>query len=269
MSFLHDNYIFTWACGQEFLNSSGFLTFCNSVEQVGFGQLVVFADKFHDDWYESLTMLGHDAKQVNGVYYLLRDRWLHYANELYETKAKYVLLCDSKDVIFQDDPFKIVNDLDLSGEFAILCDEGITHGENGWNGGDQFRCQIHIVGEWKKQFLERKVLNGGFLLGTPKKLASIAMMIWSNMIRNPQPPFSDQAMLNYLYFWLEKDPDIHVCNPIDHNLCLTGQGMIEEKVQCTVKNGCFINQKTKKQYYAFHQWDRTEYAEEIKIKEYQ
>lgn len=260
-----DNYVFTWACGESFLNSTGFNVFLKSYNQLRFAKrLVVFSDKFHG-WESKLHSMDHDTCLASSVYYLLRDRWHYYAKTLYKLEAKYVLLCDSKDIIFQDDPFKIVKELAIDGEFVILCDEGITHGENDWNGGDQFRCQIHVVSEWKQEFLDRPVLNGGFILGTPKKLAQLAIMIWTNMIRNPQPPYSDQAMLNFLYFWIENDPEVHVCNPVDHNLCLTGQGIVEEKVKFDIKSGYFCNQKTKDKYYAFHQWDRTEWAKLLEI----
>lgn len=264
MNFFPKNYVFTWACGEEFQNSEGFKVFLNSLSKNRFAELVVFSDKFHNNWQEQLHQHGHETCLAYGVYYLLRDRWHHYAKTLYQLKADAVLLCDSKDIMFQDDPFKIVNDLDIKGEFVILCDEGITHGENDWNGGDQFRCQIHVVGEWKKEFLSRPVLNGGFVMGTPKKLAQLATMIWTNMIRNPQPPYSDQAMLNFLYFWIENDPEVFVCNPNQHNLCLTGQGIIEEKVHYVESDGVFKSLKNQEKYYAFHQWDRTEWANKIR-----
>lgn len=262
---MQKNYIFTWACGANFQNSIGFRVFLESIHRYTLN-LAVFSDEFHGVWNKTLCNLGHDTVLVENIYYLLRDRWFYYAKSLYNMPdtTKYVLLCDSKDVVFQDDPFKIVDDLNLKGEFTILCEEGIMHGENDWNGGDQFRCQIHVVGEWKKEFLDRPVLNGGFMLGTPKKLAQLATMIWTNMIRNPQPPFSDQAMLNFLYFWIEQDPEIITCNPLDHNLCLTGQGVIEKKVLFNIKNNSFINLKTDEKYYAFHQWDRTIWADSIK-----
>lgn len=263
---LPHNYVFTWACGEEFFKSIGFHAFLESINRLRFAEVVVFSDKFHHQWEQRLNQLGHYVVESKGVYYLLRDRWHHYAKTLYNLNADYVLLCDCKDIIFQDDPFKIVKDLDIKGEFVLFCDEGIKHGENDWNGGDQFRCQIHVVGEWKKEFLNRPVLNGGFIIGTPKKLAQIATMIWTNMIRNPQPPFSDQAMLNYLYFWIEDDPEIFVANPFDHNLCLTGQGIVEEKVYYGLKDDIFRNLVTDEKYYAFHQWDRTEWAELIKKK---
>tara|TARA_Y100000034_G_scaffold81854_1_gene98130 strand:+ start:3686 stop:4543 length:858 start_codon:yes stop_codon:yes gene_type:complete len=263
MSFLRKNYVFTWACGEEFFNSPGFRVFLSAFNRNRFADLVVFSDKFHQMWDATLHAMGHETVLVTGVYYLLRDRWHHYAKTLYQLKADAILLCDSKDIIFQDDPFQIIDDLDIKGEFVIFCDEGITHGENDWNGGDQFRCQIHVVGEWKKTFLDRPVLNGGFILGTPKKLAQLAIMIWSNMIRNPQPPYSDQAMLNFLYFWIENDPEVFVCNPVDHNLCITGQGIVEEKVHYMVKDENFFNLLTDKKYYAFHQWDRTEWADKL------
>jgi len=264
MSFMHRNYVFTWACGEEFQNSQGFHVFLESACRQLL-EVVVFSDKFHGQWEKTLHCLGHDTCKVEGIYYLLRDRWHHYAKTLYELKCDNVLLCDCKDVIFQDDPFKIKKDLDIKGEYVIFCDEGITHGENDWNGGDQFRCQIHVVGEWKREFLNRPVLNGGFIIGTPKKLAQLATMIWTNMIRNPQPPYSDQAMINFLHFWIENDPEVYVCNPNDHNLCLTGQGIVEEKVHYMRKDdGAFHNLLSGEKYYAFHQWDRTEWADSIR-----
>lgn len=266
MSSFNKNYVFTWACGKEFQESAGFFAFLESFRRLNFAELVVFSDKFHNGWDGMLHALGHETCEAKGVYYLLRDRWHHYAKILYTLKADYVLLSDSKDIIFQDDPFKIIDDLDIEGEFVIFCDEGITHGECDWNGGDQFRCQIHVVSEWKREFLNRPVLNGGFILGTPKKLAQLATMIWTNMIRNPQPPFSDQAIINYLYFWIENDPEVYMCSPLDHNLCLTGQAIVEEKIHYMIKDEIFFNLLTDEKYYAFHQWDRTEWAKMVKNK---
>jgi hypothetical protein len=257
------NKVFTFACGKEFQSSAGFHVFLESITREKL-DLTVFSDKFHGKWERILRCFGHSAYEVEGIYYLLRDRWHHYAKALYASDADCVLLCDAKDVIFQDDPFKIVKDLDIKGEFVIFCNEGITHGENNWNGGDQFRCQIHVVSEWKREFLSRPVLNGGFIIGTPRKLAQLATMIWTNMIRNPQPPYSDQAMINFLHMWTENDPEVYVCDPREHNLCLTGQGIIEEKVSYNRKSdGTFHNSLTDKKYYAFHQWDRTEWSADI------
>lgn len=261
------NYVFTWACGQKYFENKDFHIFLKSFNKLRFAHLVVFSDEFHDNWQEKLHNMNHDTCVAKHVYFLLRDRWYYYAKTLYQLNAKYVLLCDSKDVVFQDDPFKIISDLGIKGEFAIFCEEGMDHGDSLWNGNDQFKYQVNVASEWKRDFLSKPVINGGFVLGTPKKLAQLSTLIWTNMISNPNPPCSDQAAINFLYQWIEQDPEIHLLNPLSHNLCLVGQGIVEKKIYCLLKAGKFCN-LSGDPYYAFHQWDRTDWASFLRKKYY-
>ena len=87
-------------------------------------------------------------------------------------------------------------------------------------------------------------------------------MLWVNSNRNSQSN-TDQATLNYLYPYFKSNPKIMVCHPLEDNFCATGEGIKYGNVPVKY-NGIEVANQNNENYYIFHQWDRTEYAETIR-----
>ena len=156
------------------------------------------------------------------------------------------LICDSRDVIIQDDPF------DLNCDFA-LTSEGMRHCESTWNISDQYFFQRNL-NAFHIDKSNDLVINGGVMYGKPSILANFCFLIWSNGLKSDS---SDQAVINYFQSFFHP----HIPN---YDFCITGEGIKEGFVEVSEKNGNFFYKN--KLCKIFHQWDRTQWAGAIREK---
>lgn len=265
-----NNAVFTWASGEEFLKLPEFGVFRESFNRLRFADMWMFSHDLPEDVERSFFDDGYWVNKLQiEIKNLLRDRWYHYWIKLQECNYDYVLICDSKDVIFQDDPFKIMNEMSVETrktDFLLLVEEGGLHYQSEWNSQEQYKLQIDVDADWRQDYARSPILNGGFIMGTPKKLSEFCLLLWTNMLRGAQA-FTDQAMINFLYNWLESDEDILTYNPNHINAppyCLIGEGVKRDwlKHQPVMKDGKLVNHKDEP-YYALHQWERTEWQDQL------
>lgn len=209
-----------------------------------------------DDIRALLSKMNIGIVEVNPskIHFLIRDRHLAYWNFLVENghKYKYCAFTDSKDVIFQENPFGYV----LFGPMIAFVSEGMTHSQSGWNSIDQYECQRNVR-EFSENLSPRPVLNGGVILGSPEELKNFFLLLWTNTVRCVGN-CTDQAVINYLFAFLEKEgkQKYVVCDPYRDRMCLTGEAVKEKFFRPTFKDGMFIHPETEKPYYIVHQYER-------------
>lgn len=255
--------IATWASGEEFCNSIGFATYLKSLKVFSSSvvDIVVFTHDMPLNIRQKLSSFGILVEDVepSDVHFLIRDRNLAYWKFLIKHHDEYHLciFTDSKDVVFQTNPFNIFR----SSDFCALVSEGMTHAQSGWNSIDQFECQRNVR-EFEISLSNEQVINGGVIIGSPHRLRELFLLLWTNTVR-AVGNCTEQAVLNYLYQFLKHDRDFYLCDPKTSSFCLTGEAVKEGYFKPVFQDGLFLHPETKVPYAIIHQYERTEYKEAV------
>ena len=283
------NAIISWASGYDFCRLPEFNIFLNSIKSSGFeGDVVLFSHDLDDEIHDKFLSMNYKIvmTEKDRVHLVVRDRFLFLYEWLIENGDNYdnIIMTDSKDVLFQKNPsdYFLMRQLCAEGavfpadlgeeqqishkeleKYVLLCCEGDVHYKSEWNSQNQVRLQMN-VDEFKMPFIHRPIINSGFIAGSPEELKNLCLLMWSNSIRTVTK-LSEQATLNYLYFFLEKDPIYKLYHPQDHPFCLTGEGVKQGWVDHVEmkEDGLVYNSELDMPYFAFHQWERTEYKDKI------
>lgn len=265
-----ENVLLTWASGVSYEQSETFEIFLKSA-----------AEHCRCNKYLMTHSLSYTAKRkvIDHGFHLLeippseadwvvRDRFLHYSKFLMEIAGHpYALVVDSRDVLFQDDPFERMisipmetrNSFDGISHFLprfYVASEGHVHEDSEWNFQDQHKLmnlfKPYDFGSWE-------IINGGFQYGSRLNLAELFETIYelSNPYGRIAPP-TDQAVLNYLVHTGLSKPTI--LDPLEHSVILHGEPLKTGALQFDLLTANY------ERYAIFHQWDRTKYADEIRAK---
>lgn len=262
------NVVMTWASGEAFCRSEGFACYVNSLKNIKEADFLVFSHDMPEDVRRTLTDRGVVVVDVEParIKFLLRDRHLIFHEFLSKTRSKYetCVITDSKDVVFQRDPFEYGQAYWF--DYALLAAEGMRHVESGWNMIDQYEAQQGVSLDFVAEYREWPVVNGGVFMGTVNPIKSLLMMIWSNGVRT-NGRCTDQGVLNYLWSHLQRDETYFLKEPQRHLFCVTGEAVKEGFFKPVFQNNMFyipaINGEPYEPYYIVHQWDRTEHKEQI------
>jgi len=256
----------TWISGTEFCQKKEVQVYLNSLLECGFdGKKLVFTNDMPKDFRLDIEAKGFNVVDVPAteVEDINRDR--HYAYYKYlskHTDFRYVLITDSKDVLFQENPILFVG-LAYGSQFIMLVDEGLLHKESWYNSESQKDLQSRLRA-FKTDFNEWQVVNAGVMLGTVDKLKLLLLNTWMSTFALSSK-CGDQAGLNFAYRLLTEDAFIFLNHPKDSVFCATGEGM---NVGTYAPKPIWNNDKLthadlKLPYCLFHQWDRTAYAADI------
>jgi hypothetical protein len=249
------NLVLTWASGEAFCRSEGFSVYLESLKVIRGADVVVFTHDMPDDIRQKLWKRRIEIIDVplTEIHYLIRDRHLAYWRFLSSklSQYKHCIVTDSKDVIFQIDPFPMLSTLPVS---VVLVEEGMKHGDSGWNMIDQFEAQANVR-EFQVDLRPQPVINGGVFMGTTMGIKNLCFLIWSNSIRS-MGRCTDQGVLNHLYHWLKYDSDYLVLG-YKEGFCLTGEAVKTGLTAAEFRNGKFVSHSGST-FSIVHQWDRTE-----------
>lgn len=255
----------TWAsdCTEE--NFSEYLVYFKSLKNKSHdADVVCLTNSLKPEYEAKISALGCRVKHVSSDFpceWVLRDRWLHFWNFLTARADWYdcVLICDSRDVLVQGDPFRFLR---CSSKNLIVTSEGFNHIDSSWNMIEQLEAQKPL-GDFNRTYVNWPVVNGGVVLGRNSCLRNFCFLMWSTVLRN-KAMCTDQGVLNYLMSFLKNDPEYLVVDPHDSPLCITGEGIKNNllKFSPTFKNGK-IHNSVGQPYILFHQWDRTFFKQEI------
>lgn len=277
------NLTISLASGQALLNDPCFWVFIKSfLQNVSDSDLVLFSQDMPEEIQAELLEMGvYDIISVppTELASLYRDRHLAFWRYLNDNghRYKYILATDSRDVLFQGNPFDWVADWkerysnicgkhDFLNHFVVLMDEGFKMSQSGFACIEHFEFQRDIPRPYLNEDKSRNVVNGGVFLGTPRAMQDWHFLIWMTCIKTIGR-CTDQATVNWLLNYLENDEAYQVSSPIRDHLCLTGEGIKEDVVRPIFKDGKVHNPRDK-MYYMIHQWDRIGHLRESALSQY-
>jgi hypothetical protein len=192
------------------------------------------------------------------VYHLFYDILKQYGHD-YE----YVMYIDTRDVIIQKNPFDYMISKPEKDLFLIC--EGMKVSEN------EFNLAWHKILSSTQIFpnadgVNNLITNGGTIGGKVKDYMFILLLAMTNANRKAPGMITDQSVYTSLYPYLKDLHTVDYCHPYTSTLCATGEGIKYKNIDIQFINGEACNMQGEP-YYLFHQWDRTEYAEEIRNKQ--
>lgn len=233
----------------------------------------------------NVLMSDVDA-QGNAVHHselpVIVERFFHVSNALselsQETRPRYVIATDVRDVVFQTDPSRSLDQLIRDAWSSnggppdlIAASEGLTYKDEPWgnrNFYQTFGPHLHDIHK------EHTIYNAGTIAGTYAGVKDLAMVIFqmslNRPIRNP-----DQAAYNFLLqqspyraTTLFADPDKSAWACQGGTLMdPTKMAAFRPKLLCAeplfdAEDNCVLTSRGQK-YCIFHQWDRTPFKDEI------
>lgn len=125
----------------------------------------------------------------------IRWRFKHLAQILPPTDDDLVIVTDSRDVVFQADPFVKLREYEAKSiePFSVVASgEGIAYGYNDWNTDDMKK----LIGDlWEDEFdVGNEVFNAGVIAGLSSWVKYLARIVWLGCHRSSEA--GDQAMYN-------------------------------------------------------------------------
>jgi len=261
------NLALAYASGEPLFRGDGFATFLETFRGNVDADLAVVTHDIPDDVRDDLEADGVRVVPSADVHFLYRDRHLSFYRFLNDHGHRYghVLVADSRDVLFQADPFdwvaewksrygSITGDHRFLDHFVVLTAEGFKMADSGFACVEHFEFQRDVPMPYMCEDKDRWVINAGVFLGTPRALQDWHFLVWTTTMKTIGR-CTDQATVNWLMRHLEDDDAYQVSFPSHDNLCLTGEGVKEGAVRPEVRNGRLYNELGKP-YYLVHQWDR-------------
>ena len=271
----------TYASGQNFFTETFWVYVKSALKNIPNGDLVIITHDMPDKVEEALESLEVEVAHFpqEQMQYIYRDRHLafwHYLND-HGYKYENVFVSDCKDVVFQLNPFDWVGDwrsrfdnmkgnLDFLKSFVVLVSEGFKMPSSGFACIEHFEFERDVQLPFLKKEKDRWIVNGGTMMGTPDELQNLHFLIWMTTMKSIGR-ITDQATLNWLLRYLEKDSTYSVSHPQTDNLCLTGEGVKEGCVEPVLKEGKLYSPNGKP-YHLIHQWDRLDYLREEILAQY-
>ncbi len=189
------------------------------------------------------------------VYYLFLDIVKQYYKDY-----DYILYIDTRDVIIQKNPFDYMiskPDIDL----FLVC-EGMKIEENDINMyWHQLLKSTQIFHHKDSEKLP--VVNGGTFGGKSKDVFYHLLTAVSNSNRKSNGVIPDQAIYSDMAHFMGDLKFVEYCHPYTSTFCATGEAIKRDNVNVNFVNGQVCNENNEP-YVLFHQWDRTEYAKQIR-----
>lgn len=275
-----ENLILTYASGEIF-KSPTFWVFVNSIKNTQNADAVFLT---HDMDLNSRKRIEDQGFEISDVpagetCYLFRDRHLHFYNYLikHAHKYKYVLITDSRDVVFQANPFdwiniwrkrleKIKGNNDFINDFVVFTSEGFKRTQSGFACIEHFEFQRDVPMPHLKNDNDKYVCNAGVTLGTAKAIQNFELLMFMTTMKTIGR-CTDQAALNYILYFLENNNTYQISFPQHDNLCLTGEGVKIGCVEPLLINGKLFNPNNEL-YFIIHQWDRLDGLREEILAQY-
>lgn len=252
----------TWASNCNEANFPEYLVYFKSLKKFkNTADAVCLTNALEDRYRGELKQFCHVVQSETKIEWIVRDRFLAFWEYLCKhPEYNYVVLTDSRDVVFQGDPLRYMRGVSHRYQLA-LTSEGFSHRQSEFNLIDQFEHQRSVRG-FDHNYFDWPVVNGGVILGTLAAVKNFCLMVWSNTVRSVSG--TDQAAINYLYQYLKRDSECFLADPHTSVLSITGEAVKHQLLQFSpVYQNNSLCTTQGDPYLIFHQWDRTEFKESI------
>lgn len=249
----------TFIAGRAFSLSDGVAVYIRSLANVFKGAKYALVHDIARDTHKELQHRGFSVLSVASVEHLTRDRWLAFYHLLSALDHAACVLSDSKDVVFQRDPFPL-----FTSDGIHFVSEELTHAQLSWNLDQQYGLQSSIG--VRCDLSGTPVINAGVVCGSVARLREFSILMYSNLLTS-DPDSSDQAMLNLLYHaFLHRST--HVLLPSTSRLCAIGASAhyrtTHEMDDGLRWSGEAVSDACGELYALVHQWERTRFASEVR-----
>lgn len=170
-----------------------------------------------------------------------------------------VLVCDSRDVIFQKNPFEYIEN---NNKKLYLVSEGMDLLKTPQNYNWMVRL-LKTQRDYNDDVFTNQVVNGGVFGGKIEHVIQLLLLSFTNTNRNSSNPIYNQTIYSYAEYFLKKLDFVEICKPDTSLFCITGEGVGKYGVPMKVVDGLACNENSEP-YYIIHQWDRTFFADEVR-----
>ncbi len=255
------NLLINYISGDKFIENFDLEIYFKSLKKIKNADKFVLVNNISDDNIKKLELI-YD-KVIFGeapfyyVYHLFYDILKQYGHD-YE----YTMYIDTRDVIIQKNPFDYMTD-NPDVDLFLVC-EGMNIEDNDINMyWHQLLKSTQIFHHNNSEKLP--VVNGGTLGGKVKDVLYHLLLAITNANRRSDGVIPDQAIYSDMNYFMSGLKHVKYCHPYSSALCATGEAIKRNNIDIQFINGeaCNMNNEP---YYLFHQWDRTEFADEIRNK---
>lgn len=191
------------------------------------------------------------------------QRWLTVYNFLSQNKSKYnnVVMTDLKDVYFQDDPFRWMDE-NLGDKKIVAGSESLLYKDESWGNQNLFDTFRGITSLYEA-FKEKEIYNVGVLGGKCEYLADLFLQNFLLAIGNP--PALDQGTFNILMSTKPYSDIVYFAKQHEGWACHAGTTVDPSKIdrfrpfllekEPVYKDG-IVYTSTGKKFCMVHQYDR-------------
>ncbi len=253
------NLLMNYFYGDEIFESLDLKIYQKSLEKLNNVDKVAFINNVSEKNLEYIRANYNYIVNTNIDFYYIYFEFFFFLRD-HVKDYEYIMYLDTRDVIIQKDPFEYMKSLPNKKMF-FAC-EGMKVVENDvnlfWN---QNLRNTEILPH--SFYEELDVVNGGTVGGKKEDLLYAYLLAMTNSNRKADGVIPDQAIYSYMSVLMQGFDQVEFCHPKKDNYCITGEAVKRNNVQMQMINGVACNMQGEP-YYLFHQWDRTEFAEEIR-----
>jgi hypothetical protein len=256
------NLLINYISGDKFLEKLDLEVYFNSLKKVKNADKFVIVNDISDANIQKLEAIYDKVLFGEASFYYVYHLFYDLLKE-YGHNYEYAMYIDTRDVVIQKNPFDYMSskkDKDL----FLVC-EGMKVSEN------EFNLTWHKILSSTQIFPNKDggnnlITNGGTIGGKVKDFMYVLLLAITNANRKAPGMITDQSIYTSLYPYLKDLKNVDYCHPYTSTLCATGEAIKYKNIDIQFVDGKACNLEGEP-YYLFHQWDRTEFAEEIRNKQ--
>ena len=121
------------------------------------------------------------------------ERFIHIYEHLCRTDYRYVITTDVKDVIFQKNPIKFIEE-NIGDKNLMFASESIRYKDEAWGNQNLLETYGQYIYE---KFKDNEIYNVGVLAGTGSAMRDLCINIFTAAINRPIP-ICDQSTFNFM-----------------------------------------------------------------------
>ena len=121
------------------------------------------------------------------------ERFIHIYEHLCRTDYRYVITTDVKDVIFQKNPIKFIEE-NIGNKNLMFASESIRYKNEAWGNQNLLETYGQYIYE---KFKDKEIYNVGVLAGTGSAMRDLCINIFTAAINRPIP-ICDQSTFNFM-----------------------------------------------------------------------
>ena len=121
------------------------------------------------------------------------ERFIHIYEHLCRTDYRYIITTDVKDVIFQKNPIKFIEE-NIGDKNLMFASESIRYKDEAWGNQNLLETYGQYIYE---KFKDNEIYNVGVLAGTGSAMRDLCINIFTAAINRPIP-ICDQSTFNFM-----------------------------------------------------------------------